>query len=310
MNNTVLHIGYPKTGSTWFRENFYSNLPGLNIPDRRKIQELILAPGPFQYNSDKVKKFFGKINFNTEEIVVLCEELLLGRLRPGGIQGFLTKEIACRLKELFPYATVVVFLRNQPDIMVSAYLQYIKSGGNYSFKRFYNLNNRAKDDYRKLVLLRPEYFQYHHILDLYTTLFGRGNVKVFLYEEFLSDPHFFINNYMSSLKIQSSIDEVDFTSKNEGLRKGLMPFMKTLNAFTEKGPLNKYYVVDVPRMDVLNRFIVEKFNDLKVFGRKPTIFDFIADKDKEIIHDIFKDSNAILKNKYRIENLEKYNYPL
>ena len=50
----------------------------------------------------------------------------------GGLGGLLSKEVAHRLKESFPDATILVFVRSQPRIIAAAYAQYVKGGGTYS----------------------------------------------------------------------------------------------------------------------------------------------------------------------------------
>lgn len=307
MNSVILHIGFPKTGSTWFREHFYNHTLNTLVPDRRIVQEMILIPGVFEYDSIETKKFTDKFHNNKQ--LVICEELMLGRLRPGGVKGFLTKEIANRLKELFPNAQIVIFLRNQLEIMVSAYFQYVKSGGNYSFKSFYGLGKKKFCDYRDLVLLQLSYFQYHHTLDLYSDLFSKENVRVFLFEEFIDNKKDFVNRYSEKLGIQYNKQNVRYESVNEGLRKRLIPLYKLANAFSAYGPLNKYYLVNIPVMEKVTRKVFPWLNRWKVFGNKPTIKNFLSEQEIDEMKEFYKISNRILIEKYGLQEIEKYRYP-
>ena len=94
----ILHIGYPKTASTWFQEVFYPNLKNAKYIHRHRVQDLVLKPGAFEWNLDECRQQLT----NNPARIAICEELLLGRLRAGGVKHFLTKEVANRLFQIFP----------------------------------------------------------------------------------------------------------------------------------------------------------------------------------------------------------------
>jgi hypothetical protein len=303
----ILHIGYPKTGSTWFQRRYYPNILNAVYLERSIVQELFIAPGAFEFDEKKAKSFFEKY---TGDRLIICEELLLGRLKPGGVKGHLTKEVGRRLKAVFPEATIILFLRNQMDALASSYLQYIKAGGNYGIKRYLLLGKESNSAYKKLVLLGPEYFLYHKILDFYSDLFGKENVHIYLYEDFEKNINEFIYLFGETYDLNVNIDQLDFQRVNSGYRRYLIPLKKIINSFTRQGSLFKYYIFHVPYVNNYSRYIFDKLNHYKIFGQRPSTHEILGKKNAEYLKEFYKKSNQILIDQYGLSNIKKYNYPL
>ncbi len=310
MTDPVLHIGFPKTASSWFQESFYPNVQNINYIARESVQQLFLNPGAFDWNAYNCKTQLESLVINSTGRVVLCEELLLGRLRPGGVKHFVTKEVANRLKIIFPRATIIIFIRNQLDAIASAYLQYIQSGGNYSFDKFIFPDKISGGDYNNLVLLGIDYFQYHKVLDYYSDLFGSENVHIYLYEEFCSSNINFITSYSGTYKFAIDIKSLSFKRINEGYRTMLIYPRRFCNAFTRNGPLNKYYIIHLPFADRLTKIAFAKANKCKVFGMRKSTKEILGVKNIEYLKSYYKHSNQILLEKFGLNELARYDYPL
>jgi len=101
VNGQILHIGYPKTGTTWFYDNFYS-----------KISNAYLVP-PELFLSKLSSPSFQAPVYNTGKKMIMVHPEMTG------IRNFMWNEgqerniIASNLKRLFPDATIVLFIRNQ-----------------------------------------------------------------------------------------------------------------------------------------------------------------------------------------------------
>jgi len=121
-----LHLGYPKCASSFLQrcylipENGFQNL--LEIPAWRDftLLQLLTAQDTFLTES------FPPTNFEREHY----------GLMPGlSYEGFLDELgqvdlslVLKRLHSIFPNAKVLIIIRNQPDLVYSNYLQYVRSG--------------------------------------------------------------------------------------------------------------------------------------------------------------------------------------
>ena len=117
MNSPLIHIGYPKSGTTWFQKNFYPNVKNAGYIPRNDVQDHIIRPYAIGFDTTESAQFFNQEQDNN---LIICEELLLASVRSGGFNGFVTKEIGHRLKSIFPNAIIVIFIRNQVDLIASA----------------------------------------------------------------------------------------------------------------------------------------------------------------------------------------------
>jgi hypothetical protein len=302
-----IHVGYPKTASTWLQKKFFPKVRNINTLDRKTIRKYLLDPGAFDFNVDDTRDFFR--NYNDKDLW-LSEELLLGRLRIGGVNGFITKEIANRMKLVFPDGKIIFFIRNQIDVLASSYIEYVRSGGNYGIDKFLFSYRYFGHGANNLVLLGPEYFLYHKALKYYINLFGEENVKIFLFENFKENPQLFISQFAEKFKLDYSESEIDFSPSNAGYRKSLIFLRRLVNSFSYKGPLNKYYLINIPRIHYIFHDVFEWANRYTIFGKKPSSEKILGKRNMDILKNFFSESNQILLNELEISDLEKFHYPL
>jgi hypothetical protein len=87
----------------------------------------------------------------------------------------------CRLlRRLFPSATILIVTRSPPAILLSAYSQYVRSGGDRSFA-----------DFCGLAAISGCWWDYDHVIRLYEDAFGAENVLLLPYEGLRDDPESF-----------------------------------------------------------------------------------------------------------------------
>lgn len=303
----LLHIGYPKTASTWLQENFFPHVRNIRSFDRKSIQKYFLEPGAFDFNIDITQRYF---NGDDNKITLISDELLLGRLRPGGVKGFVTKEVANRLRAVFPGAQIIIFIRHQADIVASSYVQYVRSGGNYGIKKFLYPEKYFGDKGNKLVLLGLDYFLYDKVIDYYASLFGKENVHIFIYEEFRDNSRDFLKKFSDRFGLKYNDDEINFSPVNTSYRKFLILTRRFSSLFSRNGPLNKYYLFHIPRFDYLSRYFHTVANNYRIFGNRLSFKEILGRKNLLFINEYYKESNRILIEKYDLADLRKYNYPL
>lgn len=155
-----------------------------------------------------------------------------------------------------------------------------------------------------------DYFQYHKVIDYYSGLYGKENVHVFLYEEFRESNIRFIASF--SKRLELSIDEnlISYERVNEGYRSLLIVLRKFFNAFTRKGPLNKYYLLNLPYFDRFIRFVFAKANKSRIFGKRIKTEKILGRENVKDLREYYRQSNQILVEKYGLIDIVKYHYPL
>jgi hypothetical protein len=305
--NFFLHVGYPKTGSTWLINNFLIKVTNITFYKKKYVQQYFLKPNAFDFNPEIVTEMF---NIQNEQNVWLSDENLIGGLKSGGLGGLLSKEVANRLKLVFPNAKIIIFIRNQIDNVVSSYLQYIKSGGNYGLRKFLFPEKYSQHKWNNLYLFNCEYFLYDKILEYYADLFGRENLNIFLFEEFCENTEKFISEFASRFELKYDRDQIDYSIANMSYRWLLMHSRRFLNCFSSNGPLNKYYLVHIPGLDHVSRIIHDKANNYRIFGPKLNATRLISKNDLLYLINFYSASNNNLYNNFGINSLKKYNYPL
>lgn len=275
--------------------------------DRKTIQRFFLEPGAFEFDAEIARK---ELQPEPGKHLLLSDELLLGRLRPGGVKGFVTKEVANRLKAVYPDGQVILFIRNQFDMIASAYLQYIRSGGNYSIRKFMFPEDYEGSRSNRLILLGLDYFLYHQVIDYYKQLFGETHVDVYLYEDLNNDPANFIKQFGQRYNFDIDTDKIEYTRLNEGYRSILVHTRRFSSIFSKMGPLNKYYLFHIGNFDYISRYFHHIANQYKFFGKRPDSRKLIGKKNIERVSEYYKESNRLLIQQHGLKAIEKYDYPL
>ena len=283
----LFHIGYHKTATTWFQKKFYPLLKNYNQVDRSKIRDF--------FYENKYQDFSSKKN------QIFCDEELSGNIHNGAYLGLLSENIATKISK-FENPKVIIFIRNQYDIIVSSYLQYIKEGGNYSFLRY--IEHEEFDRSNRTSLFSFSHFDFHNLIHTYESLLGKENVHVYLFEDFLSDQKSFISSFIKSHNLEIDIEKIDFTKNNNSYSYISLFLARIINTFTRKNVLYKYYIVHLPFIYEYAREILRR---IKIFPVKSK--SFINEELKQLIKQKYSESNKILINEYNLD-LEKYNYPL
>jgi len=202
-DKVILHAGLQKTASTYLQSSVWPKVPGYTFLSRPYTQhnhafnQLQYADDTL-YKKDLLVKELKQIGANR---LILSDENFSGK---GEYFSYINRSMtARRLKELFPKAEIVLFLRDQKDLILSYYSSYIKMPygtkpiedfyykphTNYSYSDYINHPNLY--DMSSLYYNTNDYFihldcfLYSHLIDLYNEMFDK--VHVFLYEDFKRD---------------------------------------------------------------------------------------------------------------------------
>lgn len=205
-----LHVGPPKTASTWLQNRFFAAHPEVAVlgscrtPSHlhRRLTEIVT--GLTTGNLDQFDPAWLRCQLEelmSEHLAYLRERgvcpRILGisheQLSGKFLSGRNRLRIAEILKEAFPMAKVVVFLRRQTSYIPSAYEQYIREGGGGSFSEFLLSPYLSGVSEGAGFLSSPyetdciAYFRFSPLVLTYQRLFGRDRTYVGTMEGLFKD---------------------------------------------------------------------------------------------------------------------------
>ena len=158
-NQIIIHIGYPKTGTTWLQNSLFPKIKNYTCVERDFILKELILINAFEFNEQKAQQVFYN-QYGNDKNVIISLEGFVGTTYSSDLNGFYSKEVAIRLKKVFPEAKIMIGIRNQLTIIPSTYLQYIRGGGthnvkNYLFHQFYNeINGMCLFSFRYLNMIK------------------------------------------------------------------------------------------------------------------------------------------------------------
>lgn len=297
-NEIIIHIGYPKTATTWLQKEFFPKVANWNY----------LSPGIFNEQIIKIDPFDPHLNFDAweeKERLIVSNENFIGL---GRINGFIKIGLANRLKSIFPNAKIVIFIRNQLDMIASSYNWNVKRMGcTLSIKKFLNYTDGRPNQTPKYNLYHNNYYD---IIKLYSDLFGKENVYVFLFEEFRTNPESFIGSFCEIFDFKISEETLNFTPFNTKLRKGLFPIIRMLNFFTQPKILYRHHFISLPYFGKYLPGVAERLNKYKFFGTAPSTKEILGEEIVNKLIDYYKPFNNHLATYVDKEKLQKYGYPI
>lgn len=179
----LIHVGYPKTGTTWLQSVLFT--PGFGyhqILDQRAAYKLFVASHPFDADADDQAAEFQRRLAETDPglVPVLSSENLMGDFFRGAVAA---PAHLRRLHALHPDGRVLIFIRNQLSLLPSVYMQYLRQGGAEAASRLFSDDfemNATGFDLRQI--------EYDRYVELSRAVFGPGRVRVFTQEGLARDP--------------------------------------------------------------------------------------------------------------------------
>ena len=203
MRRVTIHVGLHKTATTFLQSSVFPYVENYTLVTRPYTQ-LNHAFNKLQYADDSLyseDEFRSAINTIDSDSVIFSDESFSGK--PTFFSYINRAIIAKRLASVFPDANIILFIRDQKDIMVSHYSSYVKMP--YGTAKITDLYRKASgtfeyDDYRKTPSgydhnsiyyntndfhINLDCFKYTPLINLYTKYFE--NLHVFTYEDFKRD---------------------------------------------------------------------------------------------------------------------------
>ena len=207
-----LHIGYSKAASTWLQA-FLSRQNDVFIVQKTSFFSPLKSERYLEGASAYSKWFAGA---EGKRVVLESDEHMImpfhhQELHCASTSLKAVETIARRIKTVLPQAKVILCIRNQLDMILSRYTQYIIQGGKADAGEFLHQLVFDNDGY-----LEYMDYRYSRVIDLLHEVFGKNNVLVLLQEQLKRAPQ-------AVLQALSAFLQIDFS--NPGFRK-----MKTSNA--------------------------------------------------------------------------------
>ena len=188
----LVHIGYPKAASTWLQSSLFSGIDPhiqplknnlsnsgeyqksggklfFSSPLANDYQYLPSLISPFDFDAEEIKKEIAERTPEDTKITCLSNEVWTGHPFSGGITG---REFADRIHAVLPQAKILIVIRRQEDMILSAYGHFLdKAGGICSLERFLMSGFHTQISWHS-----PLYYRYDLLINYYFQLFGENNV--------------------------------------------------------------------------------------------------------------------------------------
>ncbi len=317
--SVFIHLGYPKCASTSIQNHLFNKHPDINYlglyttEDYGVFSGEIDANNTYLNNSD-LRKFYSLILHNDDIEYVKynisdfyqqrIKHLLNKRINVFSHESFLSTyscsraEKAKRLKKLFPEAKIIFIIRRQADLLRSHYDDNpfdpscrssgkhlkIKKWIQYCFNLEYSHNSLLKS------------FDFYANIKYYEQLFGKENIGVFLFEDFVQNKIAFAQKLAEFMAIEK--DAAMEILKNAYENKTISKRYKKYRILCRRLGFNTVKKI-LPESNY-NQFI--KFLKKGKAGKTQ-----IPETDKKRITDYFSSSNKELDKEYLL-HLKEYNY--
>jgi hypothetical protein len=297
----IFHVGLHKTGTTWFQKQFYPNVKGYRLVDRRLVRSTLLGTSPLAFDPAVTR---GTLGLDDGDPPIVCEEDLSGVLHNGGLlTNYIAKEIAGQLQAIAPDARVVILVRNQVSMAASLYQQYVREGGTASVRRYL-----FPESYLHLGRQRPlkvprfdfSALEYDRLIAHYDSLFGRDRVFAFAYEQFAREPDAFLADFCAKLGLEMP-PLADRRRLNSSYRAGLLPIARALNLFTRRTVSDKVTLVHIPYWYAGRKALLQGLNRVPLFGRAPSAEHLLGRRIAAWIRQHFAERNRVLQERLGVD---------
>jgi hypothetical protein len=189
----LLHIGYPKTATSWLQVHLFCDRSQANLvaaATSAKINRAIVGPNALDFDPASTRRRFERRIRRVEEtgaVPVVSAERLSGAPHAGGYDS---RELAARLKAVFPEGRILIAIREQRRMIGSLYRQYVRAGGTLSLRDYLSPPRKGRHAMPSFEL---DHLRYDRLIRLYMSLFGEARVLVLPFELFAEQPDEFVS---------------------------------------------------------------------------------------------------------------------
>jgi len=184
----VLHVGHPKTATTWLQAKIFENPEtGFVVPwadARARAVAAFVTVNPYRREAAWARGFFGEELEHLADdprVPVLSDETLCGDPFQRRYNG---RDVADRIHQTFPRTKVLIGIREQKAMVISSYREFIILGGTLSLEDFVGTGHEPLSF---TPILREDFLAYDFVVGYYQELYGRQNVLVLPIEQLQRD---------------------------------------------------------------------------------------------------------------------------
>ena len=318
----IIHLGYPKTGTTTLQNILFYNLhkkEDLNINYigitknetssyfnklREKFYPWLKSKGT--KNEDELLSFLRE---RLKDGCNLCSEESLLNSWENPPKLFEPEDIKKLFSKLTNNIQIILVLRNQVDMIYSL---FVHSGGQYSRSK-YNSSEKFID-YCTNDTENNSFFKFYDLIKNYQNFFGEKNVHVLFFEDLKYNTNDYLNQLAFCLEqpfeiIQSNLGDGHIYKKE---RSSDGSYYKVLKNRRKWEPFIKYS----PFTDQIKKFLIalKIYDKIKLIvnseGTFKQLIPKFSDEQKNYIKKYYSDNNHKLAQilKCDQEKLKKYNY--
>jgi Sulfotransferase domain len=329
MKTVYLHLGMPKTGTTFLQTRYFPHLEGVSYQNKEIVELLnrVIYSNPVMLDLNSIRhEADGLLNRVNKDRLLISQERLFGdMLRNYQDNVYLT---GC-LKVIFPRAKLIIVVRRQDDLVESIYKQSLQS---YCYQKLNSfLNYRHKTfadalDQHGLPNIDVKQINLYSYVRNYVQHFGKDNVTVLPYELLRRDQSAFLNRLAAAINVapfQPAVHHEENRSYSwlscrialglnrfvrvEGDGSRVLQFIpnKPLSRLLRKEPaeggLDKILRAINRRLTL--RHVLQNGVDRVVYVRR----NLISQKKRERIMEFHRESNARLDREFNLD-LKLYGY--
>jgi len=305
----VVHIGFPKTGTTTHQKHLFakhSQVSYLGKPYesdmlKGEILRLVMEES-LTYDSTALKKYLVQPGTGERDsgkkLAVLSEELLVSasRVRDKGV-------VAERIKEVFAPGKILITIRNQLDVLKSAYI----NGG----RLLKNVPSKYKGlaikfhEWLEMVFENPDRsyvgnIKYLNTINYYARVWRKENICVLLFEEFIHKKEEYIRQLSEFLGIDAgeSLRLLADQHENPRVLQSQVDLELTRSKLGPKG--------NTPCISTA----LKGWYDFKnLFKKSQRARVDLPDPWRERLSDFYGESNRELMKNFKLP-IDKYGYPI
>lgn len=235
----LVHIGYPKTASTFLQFKIFNN-ESLGFKDITKgSMAYFVEWDDFDFSAEKVREYYHNVLSESQSkglIPVISSEVFSVRFGKPTYQ----KTLAERLYETFPDAKIFFFIREQMGAIASFYNQVVKGRYTRSIEEFIEdaINKEGNPQLigdRKRISVNN--YKYDLLIDYYQKKFGKEKVLVLPFEMFKQESIKTMNILLDFAEVKIKVDNRDeylqkllsSPNTNQALKSGVLNFKRKLN---------------------------------------------------------------------------------
>jgi hypothetical protein len=224
----------PRTASTFFQREVFPNLEnfdavGVEITQYHASFQRVLYQDESLFDESAV---IDSLPFDLDKNLIISNELFVGQSLY--LSSSNRTRSAKRLKALFPQGEIILFLRNQADLLESLYSIGVYSGHTSKPEEFVQFDSESSSVDMPLYPTfsakeQTEQYKFSSLVKLYQSLFSK--IHVFLYEDFRMDPSSFLSAFCEKLNLELT-EGIDFKkTANSSLSARQLNYIRKTNRF-------------------------------------------------------------------------------